>query len=307
MRCDVNISLKEEGSDMLGTRTEIKNMNSVSFIEKAMAYEAARQAEILDAGGKIEQATMRFDESTGETYVMRTKEDAQDYRYFPEPDLLTVNIPQQKVEEIAAALPELPLEKLRRYTGELGISAQNAHLLYKYKAVCDFFDSCIAQGAGAKNLSNLILGTIYSTLPTEEEKEAFDIKISAEDMAQLVKYVDGGKINITLAQMTLSKMLKEGGALSDYISETDLAGVSEGELEALCREEGEEEIEEITLDDVREYVPQPSAEEAEEAVPEGMVDEAVEAAPEEPAAEHPETEAAPVSAEKDESEELPYE
>ena len=179
---------------------------------------------------------MRFDEGTGETYVMRTKEDAQDYRYFPEPDLLTVNIPQQKVEEIAAALPELPLEKLRRYTGELGISAQNAHLLYKYKAVCDFFDSCIAQGAGAKNLSNLILGTIYSTLPTEEEKEAFDIKISAEDMAQLVKYVDGGKINITLAQMTLSKMLKEGGALSDYISETDLAGVSEGELEALCRE-----------------------------------------------------------------------
>ena len=236
MRCDVNISLKEEGSDTLGTRTEIKNMNSVSFIEKAMAYEAARQAEILDAGGKIEQATMRFDEGTGETYVMRTKEDAQDYRYFPEPDLLTVNIPQQKVDEIAAALPELPLEKLRRYTGELGISAQNAHLLYKYKAVCDFFDSCIAQGAGAKNLSNLILGTIYSTLPTEEEKEAFDIKISAEDMAQLVKYVDGGKINITLAQMTLSKMLKEGGALSDYISETDLAGVSEGELEALCRE-----------------------------------------------------------------------
>lgn len=236
MRCDVNISLKEEGSDVLGTRTEIKNMNSVSFIEKAMAYEAQRQADVLNAGGKIEQATMRFDETTGETYVMRTKEDAQDYRYFPEPDLLTVKIPQSKVDEIAASLPELPLEKLRRYTGELGINVQNARLLYKYKTVCDFFDRCMQLGAGAKNTSNLILGTIYSTLATEEEKEAFDIKVSAEDMAQLVKYVDGGKINVTLAQMTLSKMLKEGGALSDYISEADLAGVSDGELEELCRE-----------------------------------------------------------------------
>lgn len=236
MRCDVNISLRPYGGSELGTRTEIKNMNSISFIEKAMAYEAERQAEILNSGGKVEQATMRFDEATGETYVMRTKEDAQDYRYFPEPDLLTVNIPQEKVDEIAAALPELPLEKLRRYIGELGISGQNARLLYKYKAVCDFFESCLSLGAGAKNTSNLILGTIYSTLATEEEKEEFNIRVSAKDMAELVKYVDGGKINITLAQMTLSKMLKEGGTVSDYLSESDLAGMDEGELEELCRE-----------------------------------------------------------------------
>lgn len=176
MRCDVNISLSPAGSGKLGTRTEIKNMNSVSFIEKAMAYEAARQAEILDAGGEVEQATMRYDEGTGETYVMRTKEDAQDYRYFPEPDLLTVKIPESKVEEIAASLPELPLEKFRRYTGELGISAQNARQLYKYKAVSDFFDECISLGAGAKNLSNLIVGTVFSTLATEEDKESFKIK-----------------------------------------------------------------------------------------------------------------------------------
>ena len=236
MRCDVNISLRPEGSDVLGTRTEIKNMNSITFIERAMAYEAERQAEILDAGGKVEQATMRFDEATGETYVMRTKEDAQDYRYFPEPDLLTVHIPKERVEEIASSLPELPLEKLRRYTGELGISQHNARLLYKYKAVCDFFEACLALGAGAKNTANLILGTVYSTLATEEEKEAFDIKVSAEDMAALVKYVDGGKINVTLAQMTLAKMLKEGGALSQYITESDLAGVSEEQLISLCRE-----------------------------------------------------------------------
>lgn len=235
MRCDVNISLKREGSNKLGTRTEIKNMNSVGFIEKAMAYEAARQAEILDGGGRIEQATLRYDEHTGETYVMRTKEDAQDYRYFPEPDILTVNIPQKLVDEVAANLPELPLEKLRRYTGELGISAQNARMLYKYKAVCDFFESCLSFGAGVKNSSNLILGTIYSTLPTEEEKEAFNIKVCAQDMAQLVKYVDEGKINFTLAQNTLTKMLAEGGKPSDYLSPQDLCGMAEEELETLCR------------------------------------------------------------------------
>ena len=176
MRCDVNISLQREGSSVLGTRTEIKNMNSLSFIEKAMAYEAKRQEEVLSSGGEVEQATLRFDEATGETYVMRTKEDAQDYRYFPEPDLLTVKIPQSEVDKIAASLPELPLEKLRRYTGALGISEQNARLLYKYKAVCDFFERCLSLGAGAKNLSNLIVGTVYSYLPTEEEKEGFKIR-----------------------------------------------------------------------------------------------------------------------------------
>lgn len=236
MRCDVNISLSPAGSGRLGTRTEIKNMNSVSFIEKAMAYEAARQAEILDAGGKVEQATMRYDEGTGETYVMRTKEDAQDYRYFPEPDLLTVKIPESKVEEIAASLPELPLEKFRRYTGVLGISAQNARQIYKYKAVSDFFDECISLGAGAKNLSNLIVGTVFSTLATEEDKESFKIKVTPAALAELVKYTDGGKINFTLAQHTLVKMLEGGGNVSDYLKPEDLAGISRDELVNLCRE-----------------------------------------------------------------------
>ncbi|MCD8309011.1 MAG: Asp-tRNA(Asn)/Glu-tRNA(Gln) amidotransferase subunit GatB [Clostridia bacterium] len=236
MRCDVNISLKERGSDKLGTRTEIKNMNSISHIEKAMRYEAERQAEILDDGGKVEQATMRFDESTGETYVMRTKEDAQDYRYFPEPDLLEVVIPQSVVNAIAENLPELPLEKYKRYTAELGINPANAKLLYKYKAVCDFFEECLSYGAGVKNTANLILGTIYSTLGTEEEKELFNIKVTARDMADLVKLADEGKINITLAQMTLTKMLQSGKPYSEYIKEEDLAGVSQDDLTELCRQ-----------------------------------------------------------------------
>ena len=235
MRCDVNISLMPVGSTKFGTRTEIKNMNSLSYIEKAMAYEYSRQAEILDNGGEVVQATMRYDEHTGETSVMRTKEDAQDYRYFPEPDILTVVIPEEKVEEIRASLPELPTDKLKRYVNELRINPANAQLLYKYKAVCDFVEKAISLGAGVKNTVNLTVGTLYSKLETEDDKERFNLPVTAEEMAKLVKLADEGKINITLAQKTLSKMAEEGKPVSAYISESDLAGVDEGELECICK------------------------------------------------------------------------
>ena len=236
MRCDVNISIHPVGTDTFGTRTEIKNMNSLSFIEKAMQYEYERQCDILDSGKKVEQATMRFDEHTGETSVMRTKEDAQDYRYFPEPDILTVNIPQSFVEEVRSQLPELPLEKLERYINELGISQANARQLYKYFNVCSWFESVLNFGASAKQTANLIIGTVFSRFNTEEEREKFEIALSPEDMAQLVKLVDEKKINITLAQMTLAKMLDGGGKISDYISPEDIKGVDDSELEKLCRQ-----------------------------------------------------------------------
>lgn len=236
MRCDVNISLRLKGATVLGTRTEIKNMNSVSYIEKAMAYEYERQSDILDAGEKVVQATLRYDEHSGETSVMRTKEDAQDYRYFPEPDILTVNIPTETVGEIKNSLPELPYEKLERYVNELKINRQNAKLLYKYKAVCDYFEKLLSLGAGAKNSVNLIVGTVYSTLATEDDKEKFEIKVAAEHMAELVKLLDGGKINATFAQSTLLKMLESGKGVGEYITESDVAGVSLEELTNLCRQ-----------------------------------------------------------------------
>ena len=236
MRCDVNISVKPEGAKELGTRTEIKNMNSLSYIVKAIEYEYARQVEVLQSGGRIEQATLRFDEHTGETEVMRTKEDAQDYRYFPEPDLLTVVIPEERVEEIRKSLPELPDEKLRRYIEELNINPQTARLLYKYANVCAFVDRVIELGGGVKNTANFTVGTIYSTLPTEEDKEKFEVKVTPEEMAKLIKLVDGGKINVTFAQKTLASMLEEGKPVADYIKEEDAAGVPEDELERICKE-----------------------------------------------------------------------
>lgn len=235
MRCDVNISVMEEGATEFGTRTEIKNMNSISYIEKAMAYEFQRQIEVIESGGKIVQATLRYDEQTGETSVMRTKEDAQDYRYFPEPDILTVVIPEEKVEEIRKGLPELPTDKLRRYIDELKINPATAKLLYKYKRVCDFAERAIALGAGVKNTVNLIVGTLYSKLETEEDKEKFALPVSAEEMAKLVKLADEGKVNITLAQKTLAKMAEEGKPVSEYIRPEDMAGVDDGELKEICK------------------------------------------------------------------------
>lgn len=235
MRCDVNISVMEEGATEFGTRTEIKNMNSISYIEKAMAYEYQRQIEVIEGGGKIVQATLRYDEQTGETSVMRTKEDAQDYRYFPEPDILTVVIPEEKVVEIRKGLPELPTDKLHRYVDELKINPATAKLLYKYKRVCDFAERAIALGAGVKNTVNLIVGTLYSKLETEEDKEKFALPVSAEEMAKLVKLADEGKVNITLAQKTLAKMAEEGKPVSEYIRPEDMAGVDDGELKEICK------------------------------------------------------------------------
>lgn len=235
MRCDVNISVMPEGATEFGTRTEIKNMNSISYIEKAMAYEYRRQIEVIEGGGKIVQATLRYDEHTGETSVMRTKEDAQDYRYFPEPDILTVVIPEEKVEEIRKGLPELPTDKLHRYVDELKINPATAKLLYKYKRVCDFAERAFSLGAGVKNTVNLIVGTLYSKLETEEDKEKFALPVSAEEFAKLVKFVDEGKVNITLAQKTLSKMAEEGKPVTEYIKPEDIAGVDEGELTEICK------------------------------------------------------------------------
>ena len=236
MRCDVNISVMPENSTVFGTRTEIKNMNSMSYIEKAMKYEFERQVEVLSGGGEIVQATLRYDEGTGETSVMRTKEDAQDYRYFPEPDILTVVIPEEKVEEIKNSLPELPIDKYKRYIGELNINPATAKLLYKYKKVCDFVEGAIALGAGVKNTVNFTTGILYSKLETEEEKENFALPVSPGQMAELIKLVDDGKINITLAQKTLAKMAEEGKPVSEYIKPEDVAGMDDNELVEICKQ-----------------------------------------------------------------------
>ena len=236
MRCDVNLSLRKPGDPNFGVRTEIKNINSLTFIQKAVMAEAERQADILDAGGTVVQQTMRYDEKTNSVAPMRDKESSEDYRYFPDPDVLRFCIDDAKVEEIRASLPELPFDKLKRYVNELGLSDATARQISRYRKVAEFFEGALAEGAGVKNAANLIVGTIFSNMNTEEEKELFDIRISPAQFAALVKLADDKKINIGVAQATLQKMLESGKPVEEFIKPEDLVGISDGELERLCRE-----------------------------------------------------------------------
>lgn len=234
MRCDVNVSIHQP-NEPWGTRTEIKNINSLSNIVRAMGLEMERQEDILDAGEKVIQSTMRYDANSDTVYVLRSKENADDYRYFPEPDILRFVISQEKVEEIRNALPELPDAKLKRYINDMNLPENNARLIYKYKNVTEFFDAAVNEGASAGNVLNMILGPIYAALQTEEDKENFDIKTTSKQLADLVKLIDDKKIRANKAKETLSLMLESGKDVTEYIKADDLAGLSDDDLKVLCQ------------------------------------------------------------------------
>lgn len=236
LRCDVNISVREQGAEKFGTRTEIKNMNSFAFIQKAMKYEYERQVDLVESGEKVIQETRRFNTDSGETESMRSKEDAHDYRYFREPDLVTIQTYQAEIEEIRASLPELPDSKYDRYVNEFGISEMDATNIVKYRKVAEFLDEVAKLVQNKKLISNFILSSIYRILTTEEQKEAFDIKITAYQLAELINLIEGGKINNNLAKSTLDKMLESGKGVKDLIDEKDLAGIDESELENMCKQ-----------------------------------------------------------------------
>ena len=236
MRCDVNISVRPEGSEKLGTRTEIKNMNSISFIAKAMEYEYNRQVDLIESGEKVIQETLRYDDVSNTTSSMRGKEDANDYRYFRDPDLVTIHVPKEEVEKIRESLPELPAAKLDRYVEELGLPEKDAQLLVKYRKVAEYFERAIEDTKTPKTAANFIIGQIFRTVENESEKEKFDIKVSAESLNELIKLLDGGKIRMNMAKSTLDKMLETGKKPSELISDSDMAGLSEDMVNDLCRQ-----------------------------------------------------------------------
>lgn len=236
IRADVNISLREFGQTTFGTRTEIKNMNSLSHIEKAMRYEYERQSDIISGGGKVVQETLRFNEEDGTTSSMRGKEDAQDYRYFPEPDIITVEIKQEEIDEIKKSLPELPDDRFARFIGEMGLPQATATQIFKYKKVADYFDEVCKNGASPKNTANLIVGTVFSLLGTENDKESFEVSVPVKDFAKLVKYVDDGKYLFNNAQKTLVKMIENGESIDDLVRPEDVAGFPEDKLVELCKQ-----------------------------------------------------------------------
>lgn len=235
MRCDVNISVREEGSKRLGTRTEIKNMNSINNIAKAMEYEFYRQVDLIERGDKVIQETLRFDDTTGTTSPMRGKEDANDYRYFRDPDLVTIITNDEEVEEIRQMLPELPEAKLVRYVEEYNIPEKDAQLLTKYRRVSEYFDKAIEGLKVPKTVSNFIIGSMFRRIETEAEKENFAVATTPLQLNQLVKMIENKKIQNNLAKQTLEKMLDTGKPCTDFIDENDLGGIDEIALAEMCQ------------------------------------------------------------------------
>ncbi|MDE7390711.1 MAG: Asp-tRNA(Asn)/Glu-tRNA(Gln) amidotransferase subunit GatB [Lachnospiraceae bacterium] len=233
MRCDVNISVRPVGSEEYGTRTEIKNMNSITFIGKAMEYEFARQVDLIESGGRVEQETLRYDDVTNTTSSMRGKEDAHDYRYFRDPDLVTIHVTDDEIDELRAKIPELPAVKKQRYVSELGLNEKDAQNISKYRKIAEFFEEAIIGVKTPKTVANFIIGQIFRRLETEADKEEFATAITAQQLNELVKLIDAGKVKNNLEKSTLEKMLYTGKSVNDFISESDMAGRDDAALTEL--------------------------------------------------------------------------
>jgi aspartyl-tRNA(Asn)/glutamyl-tRNA(Gln) amidotransferase subunit B len=224
MRCDVNVSVRKPGAP-LGTRCEIKNVNSVRFMMKAIEFEAARQVEILENGGTIDQETRLFDASTGETRTMRSKEDAHDYRYFPDPDLLPLVFAQEFVDKIKATLPELPDEKKARYISELGLSPYDASVIVADQATTSFFET-IAAKHNPKLASNWITAELFGRL----NKAGLEIDaspISTEKLSGLLELIENNTISGKIAKVVFDKMFETGKNASEIVKEEGLTQVTD--------------------------------------------------------------------------------
>ena len=206
-RADVNVSLHKKG-EPFGIRTEMKNMNSFKSISRALEYEIDRQADILDDGGKIEQETLRWDEVSGKTFSMRDKEDAQDYRYFPEPDLARIKLSDEYIENVKKSLPELPESRKARYMEEFKLSEKDSKMLTASKYLSNMFEDAEQICKNAKAVANWLLSDV-SRILNEEEMEPRDIPFSGTELASLITLIDKGTISSTIGKKVLEEMFLE--------------------------------------------------------------------------------------------------
>ena len=231
LRADVNLSVMKKGSNELGTRTEMKNINSFKAIVRAIENEAKRQIMILEDGGKIEQETRRWDDAKAQSYSMRSKEEAHDYKYFPEPDLVPVEISNEWLEEIEKSIPELPHEKAKRYINEFNLPEYDSKVLTAKKELSIFFDKTVEYGIEPKKVSNWLM-VEYMRLAKDEDELVFNFTPS--DLADMFRLIDEGKITGKIAKGVFTKMYQSGKKPADIVKDEGLEVVSdEGELEKI--------------------------------------------------------------------------
>lgn len=225
MRCDANISIMPKGSKEFGTRAEIKNVNSFSALQRAIEYEIDRQIDIVEEGGQVIQETRLWDDNSRETRSMRGKEDAHDYRYFPEPDLIPLEISREWVEKIKKTMPELPSEKRARYQS-LGLSEYDASVIVEQMGLALFFDKVLELGANPKTAVNFIMGEITAYLK-EDHIEITDTKLTPENLAELISLIEKGTISNNIGKQIIIEMLKDGTKASVIVEKKGLSQITD--------------------------------------------------------------------------------
>lgn len=230
IRCDVNVSVREKGAKEFGTRSEMKNVNSFSAAVRGIEYEQKRQIELLEKGEKVVQETRRWDDAKGMSFTMRSKEDAQDYRYFPEPDLLTIVVDEKKVEELKESIPELPNAKIKRYVKELGLSQMDATLIAEDMEKSALFDKSVAIGnCKPKNISNWLLSDI-SKYVNETGKLISETNLTAEKLCTLIERIEKGVISNSAGKKVFDEIMVNGGEVDAIIESKGLAQNSDADF-----------------------------------------------------------------------------
>ena len=226
LRADVNVSVRKKGETKLGTRTEMKNMNSFRSIVRAIEYEVDRQIDVIEDGGIIEQETLRWDDVSGKTFPMRDKEDAQDYRYFPDPDLVAIKLSDEYIENIQKSLPELPESRKQRYLDEYNLSQKDANLITSSKYLSDLFEGAIKVCNNPKAVNNWIISDI-SRILNETETEPIEIPFDSNQLGKLVILIDKGTISSSIGKKVLVELFENPRDPEEIIKEKGWIQISD--------------------------------------------------------------------------------
>ena len=236
LRCDANVSVRLKGEEKLGTKAEVKNLNSFRFLKQALDYEIARQVALIESGGRVVQETRLYDPDLGETAGMRSKEEAHDYRYFPEPDLVPLRIGAEWLASIQAAMPELPARKRARFLEEYGLSEYDADVLTASRATAEYFETVAHVSGNPKMAANWVMGELMAMLKAEG-REVGESPVSAEHLGELVKLIGGNQLSGKLAKEIFPKMFSSGEAPGAILEREGLKQISDsGALEKVIAE-----------------------------------------------------------------------
>jgi aspartyl-tRNA(Asn)/glutamyl-tRNA(Gln) amidotransferase subunit B len=227
-RCDANVSVRRKGADKLGTRSELKNLNSFKHVEKALQYEISRQEEVLIDGGRIVQETRLWDPDKSQTISMRGKEEAHDYRYFPDPDLLPLVIDNEWIRRIQSSLPELPHQRKSRFIARYGLPAYDADLLTSDRELADYFEQCVRKFAQPKTVSNWIMGSLLGIL-NAMGKTLEESPVSPDNLAALLKLIDADVISVRIAKTVFEEMAQTGKTAAQIVEEKGLVQISDSD------------------------------------------------------------------------------